>query len=106
MRQLAGNTEAAVIRISETWLDDNISDNELKITGYALERKDRNRHGGGVCLYIKDNLSYNRRDDLSDKTLEILFVEICLPKTKPFIIGSSSFARPNTPVYIESFIFS
>ena len=45
--------------IVETWLDDSVFDNELTISNYCLVRLDRNRHGGGVLLYIRDDLSYN-----------------------------------------------
>ncbi len=36
-----------VLAINESKIDDSISDNEIKIPGYALCRKDRNRNGGG-----------------------------------------------------------
>ncbi len=35
-----------------------ISDSELRINGYNLVRWDRNRHGGGVMLYIRNTLSF------------------------------------------------
>ena len=43
-----------VISIVESWLCADIPDNEISIPGYHIFRKDRNRHGGGVLLYIKD----------------------------------------------------
>ena len=52
LRLLAAKTKAAVIAISESWLDQTVGDGEIYIDGYCLERKDRNRNGGGVCLYI------------------------------------------------------
>ena len=45
--------------IVETWLDDSVFDNELTISNYCLVRLDRNRHGGDILLYIRDDLSYN-----------------------------------------------
>ena len=39
--------------ICETFLDDNVADNEIYIDGYTVVKKNRNRHGGGVLLYIK-----------------------------------------------------
>ncbi len=38
--------------ITESWLDSSITDNELCIDEYSIIRLDRNRHGGGVALYI------------------------------------------------------
>ena len=40
------------ICIVETWLSDSISDNELVLPGYRCVRRDRDRQGGGVLMYI------------------------------------------------------
>ena len=45
-----------IVCITETWLDNSISDNELTIPGYCIIRLDRNRHGGGVLMYIRCTL--------------------------------------------------
>ena len=47
------------IMICETFLDDNVADNEICIEGYTTVKKNRNRHGGGVILYIKEGIQYN-----------------------------------------------
>ena len=41
------------ICVVETWLEPNILDNEILISNYVCIRLDRNRHGGGIALYIK-----------------------------------------------------
>ena len=46
-----------VMGICETFLDDTIADNEICIEGYTIVKKNRNRHGGGVILYIKEGYS-------------------------------------------------
>ena len=38
--------------IVETWLSNNISDNELVIPDYQIFRRDRDRHGGGTCVDV------------------------------------------------------
>ena len=46
-----------IIGITETWANNDITDAELGLEGYAMFRKDRmGRRGGGVLLYIKDNI--------------------------------------------------
>ena len=40
-------------------IDDNVADNEICIEGYTTVKKNRNRHGGGVILYIKEGIQYN-----------------------------------------------
>lgn len=47
-----------VVCICETWLSSDIEDDELSIDGYRIIRLDRNRHGGGVALFISSNLSH------------------------------------------------
>ena len=36
-----------ILSVNETRLDDTISSGEVTVPGYALERNDRNRDGGG-----------------------------------------------------------
>ena len=58
LRLICSDTTPDIVCIVETWLRDSISDSELTINGYNLVRRDRNRHGGGVMLYIRDNPSF------------------------------------------------
>ena len=46
----------SVITLSETWLNNNISDDEIKLDGYVVYRADRDAHGGGVATYVSSNL--------------------------------------------------
>ncbi|XP_045107676.1 uncharacterized protein LOC123515047 [Portunus trituberculatus] len=87
VRLLALKTNAAVMCISETWLDDSVTNNEIEISGYQVIRKDRNRNGGGVCMYIKSCLTFNQRNDIDTDGLEVIWCEVLLPKTRPIIVG-------------------
>ena len=46
-----------IVYIVETWLSGDILDSEVSLQGYQLFRLDRNRHGGGVLMYVKNSLS-------------------------------------------------
>ena len=70
LRILARNIRAACICITETWLDNTVFDSEIQIAGYDIRRKDRSRHGGGVCIYIRSDLAFNQLDELSHEELE------------------------------------
>ena len=59
LRHIARLTNAAVIRNSESKLDDSMLTSEIQTNGYDLLRCDTNRQGGGVACYIKSELSYN-----------------------------------------------
>ncbi|XP_071952123.1 uncharacterized protein [Antedon mediterranea] len=88
LRDIAYKSKAGIISISETWIDDSVSDNEIKIEGYSVLRRDRDRKGGGVCTYISDDIAFNRRSDIESDEAEVLWIELNLPKTKPIIIGT------------------
>ena len=46
-----------IICIVETWLSEDVTDYELLLPDYQIHRLDRNRHGGGVVLYVHNSLS-------------------------------------------------
>ena len=41
---------------SETKLDETFPNQQLKISGYKVFRRDRNKHGGGIMFYINENI--------------------------------------------------
>ena len=59
LRYIARITNAAVIGISESKLDDFVPTSEIQIDEYDLVHCDRNRHGGWVACYIRNDLSCN-----------------------------------------------
>ena len=62
------------------------------IKGYNHERYDRNRHGGGVLVYIKDMITY-------DRILPLSAVDLC---DYPFNYDSINFfaVTKQLPLYI------
>ena len=48
---------------------------------------DRNRQGGGVCMYIRKDLAFNALDELSHDDIEAIWIELLLPKTKLIVCG-------------------
>ena len=86
LREIAKKTRATVIGITESKLDGSVLDGEINIDGYELVRSDRNRHGGGVACYIRNDISFSVRGDFSSE-IENIFLDILLPKTKPILIG-------------------
>ena len=87
LKTIAGNTKAAIIGITESKVDNSISDRQVEIFGYCILRCDRNRNGGGVACYVRPDLCFNLRSttmgDIEDK-----FVDILLPKKKPIFVGT------------------
>ena len=48
----------SIVCLTETWLCSDILDSELHIPNYSIVRQDRNRHGGGVAIYVNNALSF------------------------------------------------
>ena len=87
LRFIDKSTDAAGIGICESKLDASELEQEISIDNYKILRCDRNRHGGGVACYIRNDLSYNILFVFSYEIGDILF-EILLPNSKPVILGT------------------
>ena len=59
LRYLAKSSNASIVGIIETKLDNSISSSENEIEGYDLLRLDQSPRRGGVACYIKRSLAYN-----------------------------------------------
>jgi hypothetical protein len=46
-----------IFAINESKIDSLVNDSEISIPGYKLVRRDRNRNGGGVVIYMFKNTS-------------------------------------------------
>ena len=77
-----------ILAINETKLDETIEDNIISIDKYKLHRKDCNRHGGGVAIYTKEDISYTIRDHLPNHNLEPICIMIQPFHSEPFDIIS------------------
>ena len=68
----------SVIGISETWLNENNAD-LYDLNGYVtIKGYRKQKRGGGVSLYIRDEISFATRNDLGffDSEMESIFIEI------------------------------
>ena len=99
LRYIAKNSNAAVIGISETKLDNIVYYSEFAVDGYNIVRNDRNREGGGVACYIRNNICFNRKTCLSNN-IENIFIDLLFPKTKPITIGVI-YNPPNQTRFLE-----
>ena len=86
LRYMVNLSNAAVIGITQSKLDDCILDSEIQIDNYQVLRCDRNRKGGGVACCVRNDLSYIAKNFFPEG-IENIFFEILLPKTKPINVG-------------------
>ena len=90
----------------ESWLSDEINDNEIFIPGFQIFRNDRNRHGGGVLIYVSliffASVVFPPPPVLEILTLSVLFdnfkMYICLFYRPP---SSSGFIFDTLSSYLE-----
>ena len=85
-RYIAKLSNAADIGITESKLNNYILDSEIQIDSYQILRCGRNRKGGGVACYVRNDMSYIENDSFPEET-ENIFFEILLLKTKVITVG-------------------
>ena len=90
-----------ILALSETHLDETISDNLLAIQGYKIFRRDRDVNGGGTAVYIQEHLPTKVRNDLMIFDTETIWLQINIPHMKPILLGCE-YRKPRATVdYLE-----
>ena len=75
-----------ILAITETWLDPSIADSLLYVPGYCIFRHDRkDRPGGGVCIYVRNSLTFNSTIYPAFNNIEHIAVNIRLRGTHDLI---------------------
>ena len=81
------NFEFSVLGVTETWLHSN-SPPIFDLDNYDLIRNDRaTGRGGGVAMYLHNQLKCRKRPDLHIEGTEDIFIEIINKSDKNLIIG-------------------
>ena len=88
---------------TESWLNPSVSNDEISIEYFhePVRYDVTGRIGGGVVVYIRDNISFKRRQDLEVNTLEAVWVEVSL-KSKTILIGGV-YRPPNNSIFNSLF---
>ena len=74
--------------ISETKLDESFPPSQFLLDGYSVPfHYDRNGNGGGILLYIRENIPSKLLS--INKNIEGFFVEINLSKKKKWLLSCS-----------------
>ena len=77
-----------ILCLNETKLDGYVKDEDISIPGYTPYRRDRNRFGGGVAIYVSDRIEAYQMNELEDQNREAVWVKVCFKRSKPIVIGS------------------
>lgn len=97
-----------IVCIVETWLDASVSDNEINFAGFSVYHCDRNRHGGGVLLFVKNYMYLGVKilpTQLPDvTTLELEFLVLSLYHST-YELAYPFFTDLPTPLHIYLILF-
>ena len=88
-----------ILCINETRLDNTINDN-IKIPGYDIIRRDRDRNRGRVTIYIRSTINYKKHVEFIPENLEAICLEIQKQKAKPILIVTW-YRLPNSNINIQ-----
>ena len=84
-----------------TWLSEDISDHEFSPSDYQLQRLDRNKHGGGILIYVHNSLSFKVLLQGGPHSLEFLALSISTNSNNSNTVCICLFYRPpSSPVSI------
>lgn len=93
------------IILTETWLNNSVSDNAIQLDGLTTFRVDRSHalsgksRWGGICIFINNNWCTNAETVSSHCSEDIEFLTI---KCRPFYMPREFTAINITAVYIPS----
>ena len=93
VENLVGSTNPDIIIATETWLDPTIGDNEVLPDDFKTFRKDRNRHGGGVLIAVRNHLNCSEATELHEDGCEVVWVRIKIQGTRTLYV--CAYYRPN-----------
>ena len=79
-----------ILVLSETKLDGTFPENQFSLNGFKKPyRKDRNKFGGGVMIYVREDIPSQEKDKYKlPDGVEGIIVEINLRKSKFLLIGT------------------
>ena len=88
LKEVVGN-KIDVLQISETKLDDTIPLNQFILEGFTPPyRMDRKTHGGGLMLFVRQDIPSKLLPNINPCNIENIFVEMNLRSKKWLISGS------------------
>ena len=87
IKTLLNASNLDVLGLCETFLDENVDKYEYMIDGYNAVAKHRNKHGGGVLVFVKQNIKYESIDIKSSTDIESVWINIKHDKGN-FVVGT------------------
>ena len=91
-----------IITLSDTFLHQNIGNYLFAIAGFHdILRRDRDGHGGGVAMYIKNNIAFKRMYEYEVDGVEAIWVSVLTTEGK--ILICNCYRPPDRNDFWDSF---
>ena len=77
LRLFCNEYKLHILSLNETWLDENISDDELHLTGNNIIRRDRDSFGESVAAYTDEHLQFLNHINMEARpNIEVIWFEL------------------------------
>jgi hypothetical protein len=93
---IIGDGLVDIFILSETKLDESFPSSQFNVSNFSLYRKDRNKNGGGIMVYINSQIPHCNRSDFQNlfvQNIEGMVFELTI-KQKKWLI-SAMYKPPN-----------
>ena len=96
------SSKTDILLLSETKIDDSFPDSQFFVEGFKMYCKDRTKTGGGLLLYLNENLpgkiisSYNFKENS-----EIILFEFSVSNIKWLLLGNCKPPSQNDLLFIN-----
>ena len=98
LNHFTASSSIHILAITESWLGPSIPDARIGLQNFQTPfRRDRNENGGGVCIYLSNDISGKRRKDLENSELELMWIEILSFSHRPLLLGCC-YRPPNSTI--------
>lgn len=92
LSNIIDNLKLDILGVSETWLNRNIYEKDLSINGFKFYRQDRDTRGGGVGVYVRDDIAASKVD--FGQTIECFEQIWVILHVGGLSVGLGNFYRP------------
>ena len=73
LRDITNYIKPAILSITQSKLDSSVTNVEVNVNGCSISRNNRNRNGGGVARYIRNDLCFNIKNIFSNSIEHVVF---------------------------------
>ena len=95
-------SDTDICLISETKLDDSFPDQQFHVNGYKMFRKDRNKFGGGLILFVKENIPCKVLNTFRfSEECEIISINFSMSNKTWLLLGIYNPPSQNEVLFVE-----